>query len=96
MIENKGGESEPIELENTKEHQEAEAVEQPAQYEVAGPNEEEEAVAPETRKCVDIEPPEQNNDEEFVVVSQEDAPIELAEEYPPIQVCPTIIVLTLD
>jgi hypothetical protein len=86
-------EFEPIELENTKENQETEAVEQPAQHEVAGPKEEEEVVAPEMHKCVDTEP---NNDEEFVVVSQEDAPIELAEEYPPIQVFPTIIVLTLD
>jgi hypothetical protein len=74
-------EFEPIELENTKENQETEAVEQPAQHEVAGPKEEEEVVAPEMHKCVDTEP---NNDEE------------LAEEYPPIQVFPTIIVLTLD
>ena len=92
-------ESEPIKAENTEEHQEmlqkTDAVEQPAQYEAPGP-EKEEVISPETGEHIDTEPPEQNNDEEFVVVSPEDAPIELAEEYPPIHVFPTIIMLILD
>jgi len=93
-------ESDLIKPENTERQEETPAkaavIEQPSLDEMSATREEEEVTAPETEEPVESDTPEQNDDNEFVVVSQDDAPIELAEEYHPTEVFRKIVVLRLD